>query len=71
MVEILPGKRSEGGARKVAHGEFRAKPNLSAGIPQADIQFGILIVGETFIISADGEKCAAIEGGMVTMIDIA
>lgn len=71
MVEILPRKRSERAARKVAYGKFRAQPDLSAGILQADIQFGILIVGETFIISADGKKCAAVEGCMVTMIDIA
>src|SRR5262245_22164047 len=71
MVEILPGKRSKRVARKVADGEFRTKPDLCARILQANIQFGIFIVGETLIISADGEKYAAIERGMVTMIDVA
>ena len=71
MVELLPGQGAKGIARKIANPKFRAEPDLCAGVSQADVQLGVFVMREAFVIAADRQKSTAVEGGMMPMIDIA
>ncbi len=67
--EILPEQRHDASARIIGHAGLVGHPDTETGFAQPEIQFGILVVAEAFIVTTD-----RVEGGdphqrVVAMVD--
>ena len=69
MAKILPRQIIKPVTWVVDNRRFGTHPYLAAGSDSAHVEFGVFIMGESFIVAVDAlEKCT-IEGRMMTVSD--
>ncbi|MNS17237.1 hypothetical protein D3C72_489090 [compost metagenome] len=69
VVEILPEQGARRGARIIADGQIRLHPDASPRPRQPQVQLGVLVVAEGFVVAAHGDEILDPHQGVMAMID--